>query len=80
MMIKSWRCDVQMADKKGIRRICNGKCRECLCGIGMDEWGHERHRADMPEGCDNVRIRNISTIRGRERKQSRPLSSGGKRI
>lgn len=81
-MIVRWRCDKQMAEKKGVRRNCNRKCRECLCGVGMDEWGHEHHRSDMPEGCDNIRSRNMEIAYGRDRtgKRGRPVSSGGKQL
>ena len=79
-MIVRWRCDIQMAEKKRIRQVCNRKCQDCLCGIGMDEWGSEKHRSDMPEGCANVMARNLEKIHGNERKRGRPISSGGKRL
>ena len=80
-MIVRWRCDIQMAEKKGIKATCNKKCHECLCGIGMDEWGSEKHRSDMPEGCANVVVRNFSRTQGNDpKRRGRPMSSGGKRL
>lgn len=66
MKIK-WRCDHEMATKKGIRQICDKKCNQCLCGIYTDEWGREGHRADMPNGCWNFTIRNLTYSVGRKR-------------
>lgn len=60
-----WRCDKAMAMRKGIRRHCDGKCRDCLCGIYVDEWGQEGHHIDMREGCGNFSIRNMAHMRGR---------------
>ena len=81
MKIK-WRCDKEMANKKGIRQNCDKKCHQCLCGIWTDEWGHEGHRSDMPEGCWNFTTRNLIYASGRDRtgKRGRPISSGGKQL
>lgn len=65
-MIVKYRCDIQMAEKKNIRKYCNKKCNECLCGIGMDEWGREEHVGDMLQGCGNIMLRNLAHLRGGE--------------
>lgn len=60
------RCDVPMADKKGIRKYCDKKCGECLCAIVMDEFGNEKHLADMQSGCGAIVTRNLRHLRGEE--------------
>ena len=68
-----YRCDIPMATKKKIRKYCNGKCDQCLCGIGMDKLGHEYHVADMTGGCGNIVTRNIEEMseRGKHEQQTK---------
>ena len=59
-MIKSYRCDKPMAIKKGIRQNCDRDCRNCLCALAIDSFGHEHH-VGMVEGsgsCGNITRRN----------------------
>lgn len=66
-MRRKWRCDHQMAVKKGIRQVCDKRCNNCLCGIYTDEFGRTGHRADMRQGCPNVLARNLKYAGGRDR-------------
>lgn len=60
-MIKSYRCDKPMAIKKGIRQVCDRKCRDCICALAMSESGHEYHVGLSDGGtCSNVIRRNMS--------------------
>ena len=82
-MIVRYRCDVPMADKKGILRFCNKKCKECICAIAIDEWGRYEH-VSMPDGgtCSNVTLRNINHLNGQDRtgRKGRPISHRGKEL
>lgn len=62
-----WRCDVSMARKKGVLRMCDKKCRYCLCAISIDEFGREEHVADMTSTpCGNFTLRNLKVMMGRD--------------
>lgn len=62
-MIVRYRCDVPMADKKGMRQVCDRKCRNCLCAIAMTGSGEEHHVGMVDEGsCGNVTRRNSAKI------------------
>lgn len=58
-MIKAYRCDEPMAIKKGIRQVCDRKCRDCICALAMSESGNEYHVGFADGGsCANVTRRN----------------------
>lgn len=78
-MIIRYRCDHEMATKKGIRQICDKRCRYCLCAIRMNDHGVEAHVPDMAEGSSNFTIRNTIKMSGRDRagKRGRPISHKG---
>lgn len=60
-MIKAYRCDEPMAKKKGIRQVCDRKCKNCICALAMSESGHEYHVGFGDGGtCANVMRRNKS--------------------
>lgn len=77
-----YRCDIQMALKKGIRQICNKRCKSCLCAIRTDEWGREGHVPDLRGGSPNFMLRNTITMSGydREGKRGRPISYRGDKL
>ena len=59
-MIKRYRCDKPMAIKKGIRQVCDRKCRD-ICALAMSESGHEYHVGLSDGGtCSNAIRRNMS--------------------
>lgn len=59
MAIKRYRCDMPMAIKKGVRQVCDRKCKNCLCAIAMSESGSEHHVGLADEGsCGNIVRRN----------------------
>lgn len=57
-MIKQYRCDIPMATKKGIRRVCDRNCKHCLCALAMDGNGHEHHVGLVSGSCANITRRN----------------------
>lgn len=63
--MKRYRCDYSMAVKKNIRRHCDRKCNQCLCGISIDAWGREEHVPDMIRPCGNFTLRNLNVMSGR---------------
>lgn len=81
-MIVNYRCDHEMAVRKGIRQICDKRCKCCLCAIKKDEWGKEEHVGDMPQGSANFQIRNMKRYAGRDRaeKRGRPISYRGEEL
>lgn len=65
-MITKYRCDEPMAKRWGIYGRCDKKCKNCLCAIGMDEWGKESHVMDMAKGTSaNITVRNTIAMNGR---------------
>ena len=63
--MNKWRCDRPMAEKKDIKKYCDGRCAQCLCAIQTDSLGHDAHNADMPNGCGNIATRNLKVMSGR---------------
>ena len=43
MMVRTYRCDIPMARKKGLLRICNKRCSECVAAITMGPGYIEAH-------------------------------------
>lgn len=57
-MIIKRRCDVPMAEKKGLFP-CNGRCKTCLACIRMNELGQEDHTPTLKgAGDSNIITRN----------------------
>ena len=58
-MIKKYRCDKPMAEKKGILQVCDHDCKNCLCAMAMSESGAEYHVGITNSGTSaNVTRRN----------------------
>ena len=65
-----------MAEKKGLLRLCNKDCRNCVAGIEIDEYGTETHAVrDKHRGGDKkLAWRNWMIVSGMDPKD--PLIRG----
>lgn len=69
MAVIKRRCDVPMARKKGLLRLCDHKCSTCVACLEMDESGQEEHAVrDLRREMDpKLVLRNIERLSGRTR-------------